>query len=88
MQFTWSVLEIPRFIVSQRGKPQIVDNRGNIYSKERTHVTKTHWVCVHKHRTNCNARAHTDSGKIVNFAGQHNHLPPEDYIDHSKKDRI
>ena len=64
--------------MSKRGKPQIVDSRGYIYCKERTHPTgKTYWICIKRHSTKCNARPTTFDGKIVNYNGQHNHLPPE-----------
>ena len=66
-------------IVSKRGKPQVVDSRGYKYSKQRDNWPKTFWICI---RTNtlvkCKARLTTGiDGKIINYSGQHNHIPTE-----------
>ena len=67
-------------IISKRGKPQVVDNRGYKYSKERSNLAqKTFWTCVRTHTPlKCKARITTGiDGKIVNCSGEHNHIPTE-----------
>ena len=81
------LLDTVAHVVSRRGKTQVLDSRGLRYSKERSNGQNTHWVCVNKHISKCNARLSTgEDGKIVKFSGQHSHERPE--IDWSNKSFI
>jgi len=70
-----------QFFVNKRGKPQVMDNRGYKYGKEKDYSSKTYWICVHRHISKCSARLITGNdsssfhGEILNYKGEHNHLP-------------
>ena len=77
-------LESPQFIENKNGGRCLVDSKGYRYLKNDSHKTKTYWRCsVHK-SAKCNARAiesRTNEGlQIVNFKGEHTHLPQEEML--------
>ena len=68
------LLDTLAYIVSRRGKPQVMDSRGFKYSKERDKKSKTHWVCTSKGASGCKGRFVTGNGRILRFTGEHNHV--------------
>ena len=75
-------MEEGHFILSQRGKPQLVDKKGYIYNKERLFMAKTgvprsYWDCGSRRKLECKARRTMEGVYIVKYIGVHNHPPPE-----------
>ena len=80
--------ESPQFIENKNGGRSLVDSKGYRYLKNDSHKTKTYWRCsVHK-SAKCNARGITEfipeGLQIVNFKGEHTHLPQQEMLPQSE----